>query len=117
MVRSLATFLLALSWLAGACRAQDIDLSVRSVAFSADGQWLAAGRGSFESKQGDVTVWNLPRKKVAFTSAGKRGIPSVAVILPVFEDRQNERHRRGGHELLGEFHTGMIHSGAMYVKG
>src|SRR5439155_19783687 len=30
----------------------------------------------------------------------------VAVILPLFEYRKNGRRRRGGHEVLGEFHTG-----------
>jgi WD40 repeat protein len=58
--------------------AQEPVLPVRALAFSPDGQWLVVGRGSFEQKQGDVTVWNMAQQKPIFNVPGKRGIPSVA---------------------------------------
>ena len=52
--------------------------AVRSVAFSPDGKHLAVGRGSFDSKTGDVTLWNLGDKKPVFRDEARRGFPSVA---------------------------------------
>lgn len=75
--------LLSLSLLAVGCmvctaRGHHMTLPVRDVAFSSDGRYLAVGRGSFEQKQGDVTVWDIAERKAVFTHAAKRGLPSVA---------------------------------------
>src|SRR5262245_42856526 len=53
-------------------------LPVRDVAFSPDGRYLAVGRGGFEHKQGDVTVWDVSSGRALFTHPARRGLPSVA---------------------------------------
>jgi WD40 repeat protein len=53
-------------------------LPVRDVAFSPDGRYLAVGRGGFEQKRGDVTVWDVAAGKALFTHPAPRGLPSVA---------------------------------------
>src|SRR5262245_27919267 len=74
---SLWTLLLS-AFASASAPAQEPALPVRALAFSADGKWLAVGRGSFEQKQGDVTVWDVAKRKPAFTQQGKRGFSAVA---------------------------------------
>jgi len=77
-MKRLSLSFLALAGIALAARGQDLAVPVRDIAFSPDGRYLAVGRGSFEQKLGDVTLWDVAERKVVFTHAAKRGLPSVA---------------------------------------
>ncbi|MBI3412307.1 MAG: WD40 repeat domain-containing protein [Planctomycetes bacterium] len=50
---------------------------IRALAFSADGNWLAASSGE-PDEGGDLVVWNLKARKAQFIHREKTGIPSVA---------------------------------------
>jgi WD40 repeat protein len=51
--------------------------AIRSLAFSPDGLWLAAGSGE-PNDPGEVVVWNLKTRKPQFIHREKQGTPSVA---------------------------------------
>jgi WD40 repeat protein len=69
---------LILAYSASASPGPEDALPVRDVAFSPDGRYLVVGRGSFEQKRGDVTVWDAASGKALFTHTAPRGLPSVA---------------------------------------
>jgi WD40 repeat protein len=78
MRRSLLLCVTALVCSAAAAQNQEGVLAVRDVAFSPDGRYLAVGRGGFEDKKGDVTVWAMSTHTALFTHSAQRGLPSVA---------------------------------------
>jgi WD40 repeat protein len=51
--------------------------AIRTLAFSPDGLWLAAGSGE-PDEPGELVVWNLNTRKPQFIHREKHGIPSVA---------------------------------------
>jgi WD40 repeat protein len=64
--------------MSAAARADELEqLGVRTIAFSPDGQLLAAGTG--EPKQnGTVTVWDVAARRQRFAHREKTGVPGVA---------------------------------------
>ncbi|MBK5292974.1 MAG: WD40 repeat domain-containing protein [Acidobacteriia bacterium] len=55
--------------------------AVRAVAFSPDGKWLAAAGGK-PAKQGEVKIWNVVERSVAFTLQGHDDCIYAAVFSP-----------------------------------
>ncbi len=64
---------------AAAARTEDeTTLAVRTLAWSADGHWMAAGFGAPDSR-GRLRVWDLQRRRQIVSQAAVRGVASVAL--------------------------------------
>lgn len=64
---------------AAAARTEDeTTLAVRTLAWSADGHWMAAGFGAPDTR-GRLRIWDLQRRRQVISQAATRGIASVVL--------------------------------------